>query len=168
MIIDALILTILFICFITDIKSRKIYNLVLLPGLILSFGSNIYQNGFDGLTSSFFGLVVGMAILFIPFAMGGMGAGDVKLLGLIGAWKGVFFVLTTALYMALVGGILAIFVILFQKGAKERLRGIMCFFVFLFQGKIRTDFIKTKVSQITYPYGVAIVIGAICTIYIPL
>ncbi|MEQ6375430.1 prepilin peptidase [Bacillaceae bacterium S4-13-56] len=168
MIIDSIILIILLVCFITDIKSRKIYNVVLLPGLILSLASNVYLDGWQRLGSSLLGLLVGMAILFIPFAMGGMGAGDVKLLGLIGAWKGVFFVLTTALYMALVGGLLAILVILFQKGAKERLRGIMYFFIFLFQGKIRTDFIKTKVSQITYPYGVAIVIGAICTIYIPL
>ena len=53
-------------------------------------------------------MVTGLAVFFPFFALGGMGAGDVKLMAAIGAWLGPGLALMTALYGAVAGGILAI------------------------------------------------------------
>ena len=53
-------------------------------------------------------MVTGLAVFFPFFALGGMGAGDVKLMAAIGAWLGPGMALMTALYGAVAGGILAI------------------------------------------------------------
>lgn len=166
MLFDFFMSSLLIICLVTDLKERKIYNYVLLPGFI---GALIYHGlttGLLGIGTSFLGMLVGLFILFIPFAMGGMGAGDVKLLSMIGSWKGALFVLKTALYMALIGGGLALIIILFQRGWRERFKGYLLFFIYLMSGKYHPEFIKTKISKLTYPYGVAIVIGAFCSLFL--
>ena len=51
------------------------------------------------------------AWLFLPlFALGGMGGGDVKLLGAIGAWLGPTGAVWTGLYGAIAGGVMALVV----------------------------------------------------------
>jgi prepilin peptidase CpaA len=47
-------------------------------------------------------------LLVIPFALGGIGAGDVKLLGIIGALKGPDFVFIAFLAAAITGGIMSV------------------------------------------------------------
>jgi prepilin peptidase CpaA len=58
--------------------------------------------------------VAGIAFLFVPFALGGMGGGDVKLMGALGAWLGAGTALWVALYTGLAGGVLAIAVAAFK------------------------------------------------------
>lgn len=71
------------------------------------------------LNDALLGFAAGLALLLIPYILGGMGAGDVKLLGLIGALKGSGFVLETFIYMAVIGAMLAILVILMRGGFKK-------------------------------------------------
>jgi prepilin peptidase CpaA len=56
------------------------------------------------------GWIVGAAIFFVPFALGGLGAGDVKLLAALGAWVGPTDALWIALYTGIAGGVLALVV----------------------------------------------------------
>ena len=44
-----------------------------------------------------------------------MGAGDVKLFAFVGAAKGVAFVVNSAIYMALVGGLISLIILIFNK-----------------------------------------------------
>jgi prepilin peptidase CpaA len=156
-----LLFILLLICVITDLKERKIYNAVLFPFLLLSLIVNSITGGFQGLTDTVFGVFVGLGILFIPFLLGGMGAGDVKLLAVIGGLKGVVFVLTASVFMALAGGIMAIFILIFRKGLKTRLTRILYFYLGLLNG-VRFPWLHNEeVMKTTYPYGVAIAAGAI-------
>ena len=70
------------------------------------------NGGWNAGVASGMGWAVGIAIFFVPFALGGLGAGDVKLLGAIGAWLGPMNALWVGLYAGAAGGILAIFVAL--------------------------------------------------------
>lgn len=163
---NILLIILLLICVITDLRERKIYNKVLLPFLILAFGLHLFTDGWSGLTASAVGLLVGLAILIIPYFMGGMGAGDVKLLAVIGAIKGISFVLMTSLYMALVGGIIALFIFLFRKGVGSRIKQTIYFLSCLKQG-VKIPFVIDKEAlSATYPYGVAIAAGALCEIWL--
>jgi prepilin peptidase CpaA len=158
--INLLLIIVLLICLITDLKSRKIYNNVLFPTLVLAFVGNFMISGWSGLSASFLGFLLGLAILLIPFLLGGMGAGDVKLLAVIGALKGSAFVFSAAIYMALVGGIIALVIILIKKG---RAKG---FFYHIWAKKHGIDlpYEKSALSA-TFPYGVAIVVGALLALY---
>jgi prepilin peptidase CpaA len=55
---------------------------------------------------------VGAAVFVIPFALGGLGAGDVKLLAAMGAWLGPSGAFWLALYTGVAGGVMALAVAL--------------------------------------------------------
>lgn len=160
--INLLLLIVLLICLITDLKSRKIYNKVLFPTLVIAFIGHFMISGWAGVGTAALGFLLGLAILLIPFLLGGMGAGDVKLLAVIGALKGSTFVFTTAIYMALVGGIIALVIILIKNG---RAKGLFYHFWAKKHG-IDLPYQKNALSA-TFPYGVAIVAGALLALYSP-
>lgn len=166
MLFDVILILVLIICFITDLKYQKIYNKVIFPALITVLMLHLAFYGYNGLKSFLLGFVVGFSILLIPYFLGGMGAGDVKLLALIGAIKGSAFVLNTALYMAVIGGGMAIVVILFHKESLKCFKQLILW-VFSFLQGIRFKLeLPTTVLLKKYPYGLAIVSGAvICLIF---
>jgi prepilin peptidase CpaA len=163
---DSLLISILLICVITDIKHRRIYNNVIFPGLFLSFSVHFILGSWEGLQASFIGFTVGLGILLIPYFMGGMGAGDVKLLALVGALKGSIFVLYTAFYMALIGGVIALGILLFRKNIIKRFRYITYFLYGFKCGVILPVVITPETRSITYPYGVAIAGGSLLCFFI--
>lgn len=159
--IDILLIIILLICVITDIKSRKIYNNVIYPGIILAFIIHAAVSGWDGFLHSFLGFLIGLGLLLIPYLMRGMGAGDVKLLALVGAFKGGAFVFQTFIFMALLGAVIALAIVLFRRGTVKPLLYKMSSAK---SGVKMTGFSKESLSA-TYPYGVAIAGGAFISLF---
>jgi prepilin peptidase CpaA len=64
-------------------------------------------------------MAAGIALLFIPFLLGGMGAGDAKLLGAIGAFVGAQGALIVFVYTAALGGIFALFLLAVNKAYRD-------------------------------------------------
>ena len=90
-----------------DLQFRNIPNLLnfLVTGLgILYYG---WFHGLEGLIFSVSGMLLGIALLIGPYLLGGMGAGDAKLMGAVGAILGPKGVFVSFLYTAFVGGIYA-------------------------------------------------------------
>jgi prepilin peptidase CpaA len=166
MLLDIILFSVLAICLVTDLEERKIYNKVIFPSLLVTIALQFAYGGLAGLKLSLLGFIIGLIILIIPFLLGGMGAGDVKLLALIGAVKGSTFVLNTAIYMALLGGAIALLVIIFQKQTISLIKILFFWIVSLFSGvKYKLEFPTSFFSK-KYPYGVAIVGGAlICLLF---
>ena len=91
-----------------DIRTRRIPNALTLAFPVAALAVHLYMNGMDGGVSTLGGWTLGL-VLFLPlFALGGMGAGDVKLLAAFGAWLGPWNVLQTALAAGVIGGVLAL------------------------------------------------------------
>lgn len=89
-----------------DLRWRRIPNALTLPSMIVGVGINLASGGVAGLVNSIKGLAAGVAILLIPYLAGGIGGGDVKLMGAVGAFQGLTLVLHSALYSGVVGGLL--------------------------------------------------------------
>lgn len=158
-----------------DAKERRIPNKITLTGILLGLVFNLIMGGWTGLLNSFLGILVGIAVFFIPFAMGGMGAGDVKLMGAIGALMGWRFSLETAIYSALVGGVMVLVYLLYTRKLLDVLSGILLALVQVLNRiiqkkgyseplmKIEQTFYKNgkEYKKIYIPYGVAIAGGAL-------
>jgi prepilin peptidase CpaA len=158
--INLLLALVLAVCVVTDVRSRKIYNAVLGPAYLAAFASNTALGGWPALKGSLLGFVTGLGILLIPSFLGGIGAGDVKLLALVGAMKDTGFVLEAAVYMALAGGLIALLVIMFSKGMGERLRSLAYLLYGLRHGILLPFLIRRDMMSGSYPYGIAIAAGA--------
>ena len=158
-----------------DVKDRKIPNKITFTGVVVGMVVNLVSGGWTGLMLSLVGMFVGLAIFFLPFVMGGMGAGDVKLMGAIGALMGWQFSLLTAIYSALVGGGMVIVYLLYTGKLREYFKKmilsiIQLLFHFLNQlgnnekiEHLQQRFIKNgqENKRIYIPYGVAIAGGTV-------
>jgi prepilin peptidase CpaA len=104
-----------------DLRTKKIPNWLTFPAILLGLSLNVALGGALGLRDSLLGMATGVALLFAPFALGGMGAGDVKMLAAVGAFTNPSFVFRTFLYGSVAGGLIALAVIVLRPkaGAKQ-------------------------------------------------
>ena len=121
-VLDGVLLAALVWAVVTDLRSRRISNRLTYPLMALGLAANAATGGWGGLLESALGWLAGIAILAVPFALGGIGGGDLKLLAAIGALQGPQFVLLTAVYAGLAGGLLAVFALARAQGVGSLLR----------------------------------------------
>lgn len=158
-----------------DAKERRIPNKITFTGIIIGLLINLIIFGWSGLFNSFIGLLAGMAIFFVPFVMGGIGAGDVKLMGAIGAMMGWKFSVMTALYSAVIGGVMVFIYLIYVGKLRETLEKLLYDLVnllihhairlgyneMLYKAHKRLSKNGNNYRKIYIPYGVAIASGAI-------
>lgn len=118
-----------------------------------------------GLMWSLAGTAVGLALLLPAYAIGGMGAGDVKLLAGVGAWV---FVETTVWAFgvsAVVGALMAVAMVLYRKSWKKHYDQ---FFAIANEittirdpEKLAAIAKERKPSMLLLPYGIPIAVGTI-------
>lgn len=131
-----------------DWKARRIPNWLTLGSLTIIFPLNIFHSGIYGFVNSLLGLLAGLALLFIPYSLGGMGAGDVKLLGTLGAMVGYKGVTLIFFYTAICGLIFGIIWLIFNPG---RLKFLIT------TGQVLPAIDKNQ----KIPYGISILMGTI-------
>lgn len=172
---DVILLMIVGISSYFDLKERKIPNKITFAGILIGILINSYLGGGTGLLRALLGMFLGLTIFFVPFAMGGMGAGDVKLMGAIGALMGWRFLMMTALFSAVVGGIMVLFHLLYTGKLRETLKKMLYGLInFLLWFATRLGYNETvykahekfsgsgqDLTKIYIPYGVAIAGGAV-------
>lgn len=143
----------------SDLRWRKIPNCLTLPAIALGFLLNFLGNSWNGLVFAFFGLLVGMGLLMLPYVFGGMGGGDVKFLGALGAMLGSYAVLNVFLYTTLVGGVIAIMVAIANKSFVEMVKKVWLLLkcIFLLRAPLAGAGLFKK--SLAIPYGLAIGIG---------
>ena len=98
-----------------DGKQLKVPNWITFPMIASGWVFNLAMFGWEGLGMSLLGTVVGLALLMPAYAIGGMGAGDVKLLAGVGAWMGSSVTFYAFCASAIIGGVIALGMILYRK-----------------------------------------------------
>jgi prepilin peptidase CpaA len=121
--------------------------------------------GVEGLTYSLIGTAVGLALLMPAYAIGGMGAGDVKLLAGVGAWVWGTVTLYAFAVSAIVGGIIAVCMVLAGKGWDKHQNQfwMICNEIMTVKDpeKLATIAAERKPTMMLLPYGIPIAIGTI-------
>ena len=92
----------------TDFRAQKIPNLITLPLMLYGLCYHVITSGFSGLSFSFLGIITGIGIFIIPYIMGGMGAGDAKLMGGAGALIGAKGAFISGIFSILLGLVYAV------------------------------------------------------------
>ncbi len=129
---------------VNDLRVQKVPNLLTYPTMIGAIAYHGFTGGSGGLLFSLSGLGVGMAVLLFPYLFGGMGAGDVKLMGASGAVLGMKGVFIAFLITALAGGIYAlILVVAKSKYSRAFLRSALL--------SIRLSFVTKQFIAIDIP-----------------
>jgi prepilin peptidase CpaA len=113
--INYFLLTLLALSAASDIRSNKIFNIVTIPFTLSAVALHSFNSGLDGFFFSTAGMATGIVLLVLPYIMGGMGAGDVKLMGAVGSFLGTKATLEAFLLVALAGGIYSLALILIHR-----------------------------------------------------
>jgi prepilin peptidase CpaA len=165
-----LLTIILVVAAVYDLRFQKIPNLLTYPTMGIAVVYHFVTNGLDGLLFSAGGLAIGVALLILPYLMGGMGAGDAKLMGAVGTILGPKGVFMAALFTAVVGGVYALILLLisrqFLKGLISRHATTLKTFVMTRQFipiPAAKDEKKPKLC-----YGIAIALGTLLYVFLEL
>jgi prepilin peptidase CpaA len=102
------LIAVLLTAVVTDIQSYRIPNWLTVPAMVCGLLLHTLLNGQAGLILSLEGLGLGLGLFLIFYLMGGMGAGDVKLMAAVGSFLGPTGVLYAALMTGLLGGLYAV------------------------------------------------------------
>jgi prepilin peptidase CpaA len=111
---------------ICDLRTRRIPNLLTFSAALFAIGLHGFAQGWSAAALAVAGWVVGLALFFPMFALGGMGAGDVKLLAAVGSLVGPLAVVWVALFTSISGGIMALIVALFSGYLRQAFVNLWC------------------------------------------
>jgi leader peptidase (prepilin peptidase) / N-methyltransferase len=150
---SAALLTIAFI----DLHHKIIPDVLSLPGIVVGFAFSLLPSSPLAWTDSLIGIAAGggfLLLVAIAFekitGKEGMGMGDVKMLGMIGAWMGwrslLFIILLSSLAGSLIGGAM---LVLSRQGARARIP----FGPFLALGTLLYLFFGSELTQWYFRLG---------------
>jgi prepilin peptidase CpaA len=157
-----------------DVRSHRIPNKLVLVGVVLGLGLNGLLPvglGFNsevpggiGWLSALKGLALGIVVLLPIYLLRAIGAGDVKLMGMVGAFLGAGDLIGAVIATFIAGGVMALVVALWSRQLMNMLQNIK---LMLFGGllKMNAGQLPTMndlpVSVAKLPYAVAITAGTL-------
>jgi len=129
------------------------------------FAHSLGMVWWEALGWSLFGTAVGLALLLPAYAVGGMGAGDVKLLAGIGAWVYGEHVFYAFCLSALIGAVIAVVMVLVRRGWQKHFSQFKMIANEMMTLRdpttLATIAAGRKSSMLLLPYGIPIAIGTI-------
>ena len=141
-----------------DWRSRRIPNWLTVPALFGGLLANTLAEGWTGTKASLEGAGLGLALL-LPFVLlRGLGAGDWKLMGALGAWIGPSRLIVVLLGTVLIAGAMAIFQVIRYGRVKETLRHVGILFGILITFGVwgqRHNLTLDNPALMKLPFGVA-------------
>lgn len=115
-----------FICTtISDLKEYKIQNPVIVAGWIAGICLNFISNGLYGALNAVF-CIVSTIIIGLPlFLIGGIGAGDIKLMSVIGGAYGLVFLGKVSILLLLIAGTVSLVKLIKKRALTSRIKAFI-------------------------------------------
>ncbi|MFP6674505.1 MAG: A24 family peptidase [Pirellulaceae bacterium] len=167
----------LIVAAVIDGMKLKVPNWITFPMVLSGWFYSVFAFGIEGLWLSLLGTFVGLLLLLPAYAIGGMGAGDVKLLAGVGSWMyimqeaavtithPVIAMMYAYAVSAIIGAVLAVAMVVWNKSLTKHTNQFM-----LIVSEILTVKSPTQLSEMAgerksrmmlLPYGIPIAIGTI-------
>lgn len=153
----------------TDVAHRRIPNAITYPLAVFGLLYHFHAAGMNGLIFSSTGILAGAGLLLLFHLLGGMGAGDVKLMAAVGAFLGPADVFVAFLCSALIGGLYAL-VVLWRHGAMQdtlyRIASVAGSLILMRTMPDSGVFPRANLPRLCY--GLAISLGTVLSVLRPL
>ncbi len=148
-----------------DGRQLRVPNWITFPMVLSGLAYGISTGGWAGLSSSSWGMCVGLLCLLPLYAVGGMGAGDVKLMAGMGAWLGAAITWHAFVVSVVVGAVMAVVMV----AASGRWRHHYGQFLMIWNEwvmirnprKLAEIAAERKPRMALLPYGIPICVGSI-------
>jgi prepilin peptidase CpaA len=158
----------LIVAAVIDGLQLKVPNWLTFPMILSGWVYSAVLTGYpwwEGLLYSLLGTAVGLLLLLPAYAIGGMGAGDVKLMAGIGAWVWSGVTIYAFVFSALTGGVIAVLMVLFRQAWNKHHRQFWMIWreIMSIQDpeKLSAIAAQRKPTMLLLPYGIPIAIGTI-------
>ena len=151
----------------TDLRSARIPNFLTFGSILAGVLFHALAPNGSGVAAAALGLVAGLLVFFPIFALGALGAGDVKLMAALGTWIGWLPVIYVALYGAVAGGVLAVGVALWRGYLRKALSNIGALVKYwsLVGIKPLPELTLEAGAGLRLPYAVPIMVGLVVTLW---
>ena len=160
-----LVSAILIVAAVIDGRQLKVPNWITFPMIISGWLASGVIYGWAGLGASLMGTAIGLGLLLPAYAIGGMGAGDVKLLAGVGAWVGFSQTFWAFIVSAIIGAIIAVIMVVVSRKWRHhqsQFFGILTeIMVIKSPTKLSEIAAERKPTMMLLPYGIPIAIGTI-------
>ncbi|MCH2200686.1 MAG: A24 family peptidase [Fuerstiella sp.] len=148
-----------------DGKELKVPNWITFPMVLSGLVYSTCTGGWGGMGAGLAGMATGLACLLPLYAVGGMGAGDVKLMAGIGAWLGWQITLAAFVVSVVVGAVMAVLMVLYRGAWKKHYETFLTIFsewiVIRNPYELSRIAAERKPTMALLPYGIPICIGSI-------
>ena len=148
-----------------DGRELKVPNWITFPMVLSGLVYSTWVGGLGGLGAGLLGMCVGLLTLMPLYAVGGMGAGDVKLMAGIGAWLGWEITLAAFAVSVVVGAVMAVIMVLWDKSMKHHYENFLLilseWMVIKNPYELSKIAAERKPRMMLLPYGIPICIGTI-------
>lgn len=160
-----LLSVVLVVAAVIDGWKLKVPNWITFPLVARGWIYSAVMFGWPGLAWSLAGTAVGLGLLMPAYAIGGMGAGDVKLLAGVGAWVWATNTLYAFCVSAIVGGVIAIGMVIAGRQWHRHITqfiGIATEILVVRNPEALSEIAaERKSSMLLLPYGIPIALGTI-------
>jgi prepilin peptidase CpaA len=159
----AILLVFLALSCAADVRTRRIPNALSGFAMLAGLSVNLFYFGVPGLLAAATGIAVTIAALLAPFALGGIGGGDVKMMGAVGALLGPRLGLVALGIGLVLGGVvmLAHLARLGRAGEKLRATGHMIGAAVLERSTSPLRVAIDAPQAVTLPYSIPLGLGAV-------
>lgn len=148
-----------------DGKQLRVPNWITFPMILSGLLYHGWTGGWTGLEAALVGTAVGLLCLLPLYSIGGMGAGDVKLMAGIGAWLGASVTFAAFVVSTVVGAVMAIAMVVRRKSFAKHYANFWLILSEFSQFKNPRELsqiaAERKPQMLLLPYGIPICIGSI-------
>jgi len=148
----------MFLAAASDLRARRISNKLNLCAALLGAWLHFVTGGVEGLGMSLGGMTAGLALLFVPFAAGMVGGGDVKFAAAAGSFLGAGLLCIGLGAGVLLAGVVGVGSILCSGKAKAVMLGLWADLNMIASGQ-RPGTLKAGEGTRTMPYGLMLAVG---------